>query len=269
MTVQSDGPADWTLVTASASMGAVAGDHVVPASRVVTTTALPGSEAPVEPTAMQSVAVGHETPLNCGVLPPATCWAFHDFPPLVVATMTVAPVAGGFGPATPTAQHRLAVAHDTDPSSPVPLGAGCPTTRGVPFGSPRTWRLRALGVECPTSPQAEVMVASVPRRRNGPPCRGRASVEARNMEARQDEDSGGGRIFWCTVGYPRSGGSVDVLIIGLMLLAAVHGLRLGALVQLLTFGGFFLGFVLGTLVWVPLLSTGPWGPTRSLLVVSW
>ena len=43
-----------------------------------------------------------------------------------------------------------------------------------------------------------------------------------------------------------------MLIIGLMLLAAVHGLRLGALVQLLTFGGFFLGFVLGTLVWVPL-----------------
>ena len=160
-----------TLVTASASMGAVAGDHVVPASRVVTTTALPGSEAPVEPTAMQSVAVGHETPLSCGVPPPATCWAFHDFPPLVVATMTVAPVAGGFGPATPTAQHRLAVAHDTDPELPVPLGAGCPTTRGVPFGSPRTWRLRALGVECPTSAQAEVMVASAPRRRNGPPRR--------------------------------------------------------------------------------------------------
>ena len=46
------------------------------------------------------------------------------------------------------------------------------------------------------------------------------------------------------------------LIIGLMLLAAVHGLRLGALVQLLTFGGFILGFLLGILVWVPLLKTG-------------
>jgi S1-C subfamily serine protease len=43
---------------------------------------------------------------------------------------------------------------------------------------------------------------------------------------------------------------VDLLIIGLMLLAAVHGLRLGALVQLLTFGGFWLGMLLGTLVWV-------------------
>ena len=39
-----------------------------------------------------------------------------------------------------------------------------------------------------------------------------------------------------------------------MLLAAVHGLRLGALVQILTFGGFWLGMLLGTFVWVPLLS---------------
>ncbi len=42
---------------------------------------------------------------------------------------------------------------------------------------------------------------------------------------------------------------VDLVIIGLMLLAAVHGLRLGALVQVLTFGGFWLGFVLGALLW--------------------
>ena len=47
---------------------------------------------------------------------------------------------------------------------------------------------------------------------------------------------------------------VDLLLIGLMLLAAVHGLRLGALVQLLTFGGFWLGMLLGTLLWVPALS---------------
>jgi S1-C subfamily serine protease len=47
---------------------------------------------------------------------------------------------------------------------------------------------------------------------------------------------------------------IDLLIIGLMLLAAVHGLRLGALVQLLTFGGFWLGLLLGTLVWVRALS---------------
>jgi len=47
---------------------------------------------------------------------------------------------------------------------------------------------------------------------------------------------------------------VDLLIIGLMLLAAVHGLRLGALVQLMTFGGLWLGIVLGETVWVRALS---------------
>lgn len=46
---------------------------------------------------------------------------------------------------------------------------------------------------------------------------------------------------------------VDLVIIGLMLIAAVHGLRLGALVQILTFAGFWLGFLLGTVVWVPAL----------------
>jgi S1-C subfamily serine protease len=62
---------------------------------------------------------------------------------------------------------------------------------------------------------------------------------------------------------------VDLLIIGLMLLAAVHGLRLGAVVQILTFGGFFLGFLLGTVVWVPLFSRGHSDDvTRSVLVVS-
>jgi S1-C subfamily serine protease len=60
---------------------------------------------------------------------------------------------------------------------------------------------------------------------------------------------------------------VDLLIIGLMLLAAVHGLRLGALVQLLTFGGFWLGFLLGTLVWVPLLHTTHDDATRSIVIV--
>jgi S1-C subfamily serine protease len=61
---------------------------------------------------------------------------------------------------------------------------------------------------------------------------------------------------------------VDLLIIGLMVLAAVHGLRLGALVQLLTFGGFVLGFLVGTVVWVPLLNTGHNSPTRSIVVVT-
>jgi S1-C subfamily serine protease len=60
---------------------------------------------------------------------------------------------------------------------------------------------------------------------------------------------------------------VDLLIIGLMVLAAVHGLRLGALVQILTFGGFWLGFLLGTVVWVPLLHTSHDDATRSIVIV--
>jgi S1-C subfamily serine protease len=47
---------------------------------------------------------------------------------------------------------------------------------------------------------------------------------------------------------------VDLLLIVLMLMAAVHGLRLGALVQLLTFGGFWLGMLLGAVVWVRALA---------------
>ncbi len=61
---------------------------------------------------------------------------------------------------------------------------------------------------------------------------------------------------------------VDLVIIGLMLLAAVHGLRLGALVQLMTFGGFWLGFLLGCLVWVPLLHHGTDDATRSVVIVT-
>jgi S1-C subfamily serine protease len=60
---------------------------------------------------------------------------------------------------------------------------------------------------------------------------------------------------------------VDLLIIGLLLLAAVHGLRLGALVQILTFGGFWLGFFLGAVIWVPLLHTSHDAATRSVVIV--
>ena len=60
---------------------------------------------------------------------------------------------------------------------------------------------------------------------------------------------------------------VDLVIIALMVLAAVHGLRLGALVQLMTFGGFWLGFLLGCLVWVPLLHHGTDDATRSVVIV--
>jgi hypothetical protein len=62
-----------TLATVSALAGAAAGDHVAPPSCVVTTTPLPGTDAPLVPTAMQANRVGHEMPLSCGVEPPVTC----------------------------------------------------------------------------------------------------------------------------------------------------------------------------------------------------
>ena len=64
MAVQSTGLAHVTLKTTSAFWGDTAGDQVAPPSLVRTTTPLPGSDAPLEPTAMHSVAVGQDTPLN-------------------------------------------------------------------------------------------------------------------------------------------------------------------------------------------------------------
>ena len=79
------------------------------------------------------------------------------------------------------------------------------------------------------------------------------------------------------VAHPISGASlstlaavdwVDLLIIGLMLLAAVHGLRLGALIQILTFAGFWLGLWLGIVVWTHLLKTPHESATRAIVVIS-
>lgn len=61
---------------------------------------------------------------------------------------------------------------------------------------------------------------------------------------------------------------VDLLIIGLMVLAAVHGLRLGALIQILTFGGFWLGLWLGIVVWTHLLRTPHESATRAIVVIA-
>jgi hypothetical protein len=125
MAVQSTVLAHVTLETLSAFCGDGAGDQVAPASLVVMTTPLPGKEAPLEPTAKHCVAVGQDTPLSCGVLPPTTCCAFQVRPPSVVASITVVLLPGaGFGPAIPTAQQRREVAHDSAPSWLEPLGAG-------------------------------------------------------------------------------------------------------------------------------------------------
>ena len=78
-----------TAITVSAPVGDDTGVQVAP-PLVVATTTPPGSDAPSDPTAMQSLVVGHDTPLSSGVLPPATCCACHDRPPFLVATITVA-----------------------------------------------------------------------------------------------------------------------------------------------------------------------------------
>jgi hypothetical protein len=115
-----------TVITARAPVGAATAFQVAPESVVAKTTPLPGSDAPLDPTAMHSVADGQATPLSSGVLPPATGWFCHVLPPFFVATITVAEagLAVASGLATPTAQQRRTVAHESAPRSPVPVGAG-------------------------------------------------------------------------------------------------------------------------------------------------
>lgn len=48
---------------------------------------------------------------------------------------------------------------------------------------------------------------------------------------------------------------VDLILIVLVLAAAVHGIRLGALVQVFSFGGFWLGLTVGALIAIPVVGT--------------
>jgi hypothetical protein len=98
---------------------------------------------------MQSSTVGHEIPVRAGAEASGNGWATQVAPPLTVASMTVAgaggvagadevvvePVAAGAAagsPGVPTAQQWPRPAQATALSWPVPVGAGCPTTAGVP-----------------------------------------------------------------------------------------------------------------------------------------
>lgn len=70
------------------------------------------------------------------------------------------------------------------------------------------------------------------------------------------------------VGYPRRGVDwVDLVLLVAVVAAAVHGLRLGALVQVCTFGGFWLGLVLGTLLSIALVSSLRPGPVKSIVAL--
>ena len=234
------------------------------------TTPLPGSDAPLEPTAMHSVAVGQDTPLSCGVLPPATCCAFQVVPPSVVAAITVAPVGGGgigagdaHGPAATCRGAR---------DRPELAGAArgrLADRQGSPLGLAEDVHLRG---------RTRVSGQRTARRCDGDGRENQAQPAAASPDtpvAKHGAWEHGTTRIAAGAAFPGAPFDtlaavdwVDLLIIGLMLLAAVHGLRLGAVVQLLTFGGFFLGFLLGTLVWVPLLDSGHGDATRSVLVVS-
>lgn len=133
-----------TEVTAMAPTGGADGAQLLPPSCVVSTTPVLGSD-PFEPTAMHTLAVGHDTPVSAGMVFMVSGCAAQVSPPLAVPAMTVTAelgpvvvVAGALGPATPTAQQWWASAQDTALNSPVPAGAGWPTTTGVPDCSPRT-----------------------------------------------------------------------------------------------------------------------------------
>src|SRR5579875_2626717 len=60
---------------------------------------------------------------------------------------------------------------------------------------------------------------------------------------------------------------VDLVLVVVLVAAGVHGLRLGALVQVLTFGGFWLGLVLGTLLSIALVSSLRPGPVKSIVTL--
>ena len=65
------------------------------------------------------------------------------------------------------------------------------------------------------------------------------------------------------VGYPRRAVDwVDLVLLVAVVAAGVQGLRLGALVQVFTFGGFWLGLILGTLLSIALVSSLRPGPVE-------
>ncbi len=61
---------------------------------------------------------------------------------------------------------------------------------------------------------------------------------------------------------------VDIVLVVLAVAGAVHGYRLGALVQVLSFGGFWLGLLLGVLVSAPVLGSMRPSPGRAALALA-
>jgi S1-C subfamily serine protease len=68
--------------------------------------------------------------------------------------------------------------------------------------------------------------------------------------------------------YPRDAVNwVDLVLLVAVVAAAVHGLRLGAMVQVLTFGGFWIGLLLGALLSIALVSSLRPGAVKSAVTL--
>ena len=123
-TVQSAAVVHFTEVTAMDPAGGTDGAQLFPPFCVVSTTPVPGS-APVDPTAMHTLAPGHETPVRAGgVVPGVSGWVVQVRPPLTVAAITVVPVTGVAVVAAPVVVGRRRRVGARHPHRPAVLGVG-------------------------------------------------------------------------------------------------------------------------------------------------
>src|SRR5271165_744060 len=242
-----------TPSTVVAPAGGARTRHRAPPSRVASTSPFPAG--PPSPVATQCAASGHETDRSSPG-PGGRVWALQRTPPSALWTTTGAPV-GSTGPPTrdPTAQQAVVEAHDTARSPAAPGGAGCPTAVGPagvvpadpegaepppdehPAARSAVARSTPVVVRCPRvpgrtrgRPMGEAVTGAALYRCAGPP----PGWPLRCGEV--------GRLPFATVGV------VDIVLLVAVVTAGVHGLRLGALIQLLTYGGFWVGLTLGALL---------------------
>ena len=135
---------------------------------------------------------------------------------------------GGSGPATPTAQQRWRW-HTTPRRAVRCRGERVGRrTRGVPLGSPRT-RGAGVAAGCPVSAQPDAVTATARRRRRQAAAGSPGTPLSRHGARKHGATTiaVGGVFSRAPLGTLAPVDWVDLLIIGLMLLAAVHGLRLG------------------------------------------
>ena len=97
--------------------------------------------------------------------------------------------AAEVAPGDPTAQQSRAVAHETASSCPVPAGAGCPTTSGVPAFCPST-----RGTPEPVGDEVVVQAAvAIPSVRSTTPPRQPPARRARQGRRDGLQGTGGGQ----------------------------------------------------------------------------